>query len=90
MPRPGGKKGTWHVQEQKGGHCGRSSMIKEKEWWLGDVGRMRRSHCMRFEAGERQDEAWKNWLTFGYLLGSLAQACWEQLEGLMCKKHYSF
>lgn len=53
-------------------------MIKEKESWLDetrDVSKARGSHCVRFEAGENQDKAWKNWLTFGNLPRSVAQAC---------------
>lgn len=89
VQRPGGKKSAWHVQGQKGDYCGRSSTVKEKEWWLGGVDRARRNHFVRFEAGEKQDKAWNNWLTFRYLPGSLTQACWEQLKGLMSKEHYS-
>jgi hypothetical protein len=56
----------------------------------GDVRRSGGGHCVRFEAGERQDKAWSNWLALQHLPGSLAQACLEKLRGMMCKQHHSF
>lgn len=89
VQRSGDKKGSWHIQGQKGDYCSRNSTVKEKEWWLGGVDRTRINHFVRFKASEKQHKVWKNWLIFGYLPGSLTQACWELLKGLMYKEHNS-